>query len=184
MTTSPKPMPADELPAELIAIGKLLDGDGDNRHIGVSRLMRYAIAQHDRAESERSARAEAEREVARLREAIQGLKALPRVALDAATETNSDLLRALDAARVSLNEAERERDEARVRVREGRMLLHRAVKYVREDRAETPGTTRLARLVETVSDYLKRTHNASDILRAEATASPPAAPLPRSRDEG
>lgn len=51
------------------------------------------------------------------------------------------------------------------RVREGRMLLHRMIKYAKEDRAETPGSTRLARLAETVSDYLTRTGNTSDVLR-------------------
>lgn len=51
------------------------------------------------------------------------------------------------------------------RRREGRQLLHRLVNYVREDRAETPGTTRLARLTDQVSDYLNRTQEPRDILR-------------------
>ena len=54
------------------------------------------------------------------------------------------------------------------RRREARMLLVRMVKYVREDRAVTPGKTRLARLTDQVDDYLKRTHDPSDILRGES----------------
>lgn len=49
----------------------------------------------------------------------------------------------------------------RRRMREGRQLLHRMVKCVREDRAVTPGNTRLARLTDSVDDYLRRTHRAS-----------------------
>jgi len=49
--------------------------------------------------------------------------------------------------------------------REGRGLLQRMVKYVREDRAVTPGSTRLARLAAQVDDYLNRTHKPSDVLR-------------------
>jgi hypothetical protein len=41
------------------------------------------------------------------------------------------------------------------------------VKYVREDRAVTPGVTRLARLTDQVDDYLQRTHNPRDILRED-----------------
>jgi len=51
------------------------------------------------------------------------------------------------------------------RRRESRQLLHRMVKYVIEDRAKTPGKTRLARLTEQVRDYLDRTHEPKDILR-------------------
>lgn len=50
---------------------------------------------------------------------------------------------------------------------EGRQLLRRMVKYVREDRAVTPGKTRLERLTSQVADYLNRTHEPRDILRAE-----------------
>jgi len=53
------------------------------------------------------------------------------------------------------------------RRRESRQLLRRMVKYVREDRADTPGSTRLARLVDQVDDYLSRTNDPRDILRAE-----------------
>jgi len=42
------------------------------------------------------------------------------------------------------------------RIREARQLLLRMTKYVREDRAETPGATRLERLTDEVTDYLKR----------------------------
>lgn len=62
-------------------------------------------------------------------------------------------------------------DELERCMREGRQLLRRMVKYVREDRAVTPGTTRLERLTVAVDDYLKRTHRASDVLRNSA---PPA----------
>lgn len=61
-----------------------------------------------------------------------------------------------DAARIAELEAVR---------RELRQLLHRMVKYVTEDRATTPGVTRLARLTEQVRDYLQRTSDPSDILR-------------------
>jgi hypothetical protein len=51
------------------------------------------------------------------------------------------------------------------RRREMRRLLTRLVKYVREDRAQTPGVTRLARLTDQVADYLNRTRDPADILR-------------------
>jgi hypothetical protein len=57
-----------------------------------------------------------------------------------------------------------------IRRRESRQLLHRLVKYVREDAAATPGTTRLARLTEQVIDYLNRTSEPNDILRANEAA--------------
>jgi hypothetical protein len=59
------------------------------------------------------------------------------------------------------------RKEADGRRREMRQLLHRLTKYVREDCAVTPGSTRLARLTEQVTDYLQRTADPRDILRAE-----------------
>jgi len=55
--------------------------------------------------------------------------------------------------------------QLKIRCHEQRMLLHRLVKYVREDRAETPGKTRLARLTAQVLDYLNRTADPRDILR-------------------
>lgn len=51
--------------------------------------------------------------------------------------------------------------------REARALLVRMVKCVREDRAITPGKTRLSRLTAQVDDYLKRTHDPRDILRGD-----------------
>lgn len=57
--------------------------------------------------------------------------------------------------------------ELEARLREARGLLRRMVKYVTEDEAQTPGFTRLARCTEQVRDYLTRTHNPSDVLRAE-----------------
>lgn len=54
------------------------------------------------------------------------------------------------------------------REKEARALLTRMVKYVREDRAVTPGKTRLARLTDQVDNYLKRTHDPFDILRCQA----------------
>ena len=73
--------------------------------------------------------------------------------------------------------AERENAELRERAerldgrrREGRQLLRRMVKYATEDRAETPGSTRLARLTEQVRDYLSRTGEPTDILRGKDPA--------------
>ncbi len=63
-----------------------------------------------------------------------------------------------------------------IRRSELRHLLRRLVKYVREDKAVTPGKTRLARLVEQVDDYLNRTSEPSDILRTD-TPPRPAPPL-------
>lgn len=57
-----------------------------------------------------------------------------------------------------------ERDGLR---QEARALLVRMVKYVREDRATTPGVTRLARLTDQVDEYLKRTHDPRGIPRGE-----------------
>ncbi len=48
---------------------------------------------------------------------------------------------------------------------EARAFLLRLVKYAQEDKPVTPRATRLARLVDQVDDYLKRTNNPSDILR-------------------
>lgn len=58
------------------------------------------------------------------------------------------------------------------RRREGRQLLRRLVKYVREDRAVTPGSTRLERLTEQVDDYLRRTEDPNDILRSALASAP------------
>lgn len=66
-------------------------------------------------------------------------------------------------SRVAELEAENERLDGRRR--EGRQLLARFVKYVREDRAKTDGFTRLARLTDSVADYLERTADPKDILR-------------------
>lgn len=55
------------------------------------------------------------------------------------------------------------------RRQEGRELLRRLVKYVREDRAVTPGKTRLARLTDEVADYLARTADPNDVLRTGGT---------------
>lgn len=64
-----------------------------------------------------------------------------------------------------------ERAEAAERGRqEARQLLVRFVKYVREDRAVTPGVTRLARHTDMVDDYLRRTHDPASILRCEGGA--------------
>lgn len=67
------------------------------------------------------------------------------------------------AAEVDLLKAQRDRLLARHR--ESRQLLVRFVKYAREDRAETPGKTRLERLTAQVDDYLRRTGDPNDILR-------------------
>ncbi len=75
--------------------------------------------------------------------------------------TEATVLSLLDA----LDAADAENAALNIRRREGRGLLQRLVKYVTEDRAETPGKTRLARLTEQVDDYLNRTHDPKDILR-------------------
>lgn len=59
------------------------------------------------------------------------------------------------------------------RRRESRQLLRRFVKYVREDRAVTPGKTRLERLTAQVEDYLNRTSYPRDILRRETESASP-----------
>jgi hypothetical protein len=41
---------------------------------------------------------------------------------------------------------------------------------VREDRASTPGVTRLARLTDQVADYLSRTNDPNDALRGDHLA--------------
>jgi len=74
-------------------------------------------------------------------------------------------LRVIQGLSRELGERDQRIAELDGRRREGRMLLHRMVKYVTEDRAQTPGTTRLARLTEKVRDYLDRTHDQKDILR-------------------
>lgn len=62
--------------------------------------------------------------------------------------------------------SERDRPTPDVDRRNCRALLRRVVKYAREDRARTPGVTRLARLVDQIDDYLARTSDPSeDLLR-------------------
>lgn len=64
---------------------------------------------------------------------------------------------------------ERARSEVESRERrECRMLLRRFVKYVTEDAATTPRTTRLVRLTNNTADYLARTQRSDDILRHDA----------------
>ncbi len=67
-----------------------------------------------------------------------------------------------------------------IRRSESRQLLHRLTKYVKEDRATTPGKTRLARLTDQVADYLARTGEPTDIVRG-GDAAPPA-PAPENED--
>ena len=71
----------------------------------------------------------------------------------------------VDRLRAELAERDQRIAELDGRRREGRQLLRRMVKYVTEDRAETPGNTRLARLTKQVADYLDRTHDPKDVLR-------------------
>lgn len=61
-----------------------------------------------------------------------------------------------------------ESESVEVRLRESRALLARMVTYVREDKARTPGFTRLARLTEEVDAYIKRTHDPFEILRGRS----------------
>lgn len=56
-------------------------------------------------------------------------------------------------------------EHALIRLSEARALLARVIKYAREDRATTPGSTRLERAVEHASDYLARTRDPMAILR-------------------
>lgn len=72
-----------------------------------------------------------------------------------------------DESKQALTEFGRLLHECDGRRREARQLLIRMVKYVREDGAVTPGKTRLSRLTDQVSDYLKRTQDPSDILRGD-----------------
>lgn len=65
-----------------------------------------------------------------------------------------------------------ERDAEHTRSRNAKALLRRVVKYAREDGAETPGSTRLARVVAQIEDGLSRDATTADILRA----TPPEAP--------
>ncbi|HEU4544315.1 MAG TPA: hypothetical protein VFR23_24505 [Jiangellaceae bacterium] len=96
-------------------------------------------------------------------------------ALERSVARVTDYERALqrERGRVSYLEAENAelRDELERhdgRRREGRQLLRRLVKYIREDRAETKGSTRLFRLTDQVADYLERTNDPNDILRGPA----------------
>lgn len=79
----------------------------------------------------------------------------------------------LDAARTELSQLRATVGQLDGRRREGRQLLRRFTKYAREDCAVTPGVTRLARLASEVDDYLRRTEDPNDILRATPA---PAAP--------
>jgi hypothetical protein len=48
-----------------------------------------------------------------------------------------------------------------------RALLTRIVKYAKEDKARTPGSTRLQRAIAQAEDYLRRTHDPMSVLRGE-----------------
>jgi hypothetical protein len=77
---------------------------------------------------------------------------------------------ALAALETELKARDERIAELEGRRREMRQLLHRLVKYVREDRASTPGVTRLARLTDQVADYLSRTNDPNDALRGDHLA--------------
>ncbi len=68
-----------------------------------------------------------------------------------------------------LTQTQAELHQVGARAHEARALLQRMVKYVREDEATTPGTTRLERLTSQVADYLQRTHDPMSILRDSAS---------------
>lgn len=54
----------------------------------------------------------------------------------------------------ALRDSQREREDIEHENRELREMLSQVVKYAREDRAYTPGSTRLARLVLRAARYL------------------------------
>lgn len=145
----------------------------------------YRLLRESLAEAATDAR-EAKARVGMLEAALESERA-------AHAETRADLERALaiigqlrvGEMRIQLEQVaslELELEAADRRRREGRGLLRRLVKYVREDRAETPGSTRLARLTDTVDDYLRRTHDPADILRD--SAKPPPSATAGTADEG
>lgn len=72
---------------------------------------------------------------------------------------------ALDALATTLAEKEARIKTLEIRRSESRQLLYRLTKYVKEDLATTPGTTRLARLTDQAADYLARTNEPNDVLR-------------------
>lgn len=86
--------------------------------------------------------------------------------------------KANEVAEESIRELTAEVEQIDGRRREGRQLLRRFVKYAREDRAVTPRWTRLERLTAQVDDYLRRTEDPNDILRAAPPAAPAAEPDP------
>lgn len=89
-------------------------------------------------------------------------------------------LRQAAKAKRELEEAKAERKGFEVRAHERRSLLAKMVKYVRNDNATTPNSPRLARLTDQVADYLQRTADPRDILRAPA---PSAKEEPNAKEE-
>ena len=87
-----------------------------------------------------------------------------RGAENALREAASD---ALPALITRLRAAEAAADANDIRARNGVAMLRRASKYIREDGAETPRSTRLARLVTQIDDLISRDMGAgAGILRA------------------
>jgi hypothetical protein len=72
-----------------------------------------------------------------------------------------------DGLQIALFDADKHTKLLAIRVSECRALLQRMVKYVLEDKAVTPGMTRLARCVDEVADYLRRTREPGSILRGD-----------------
>lgn len=73
----------------------------------------------------------------------------------------------IEARREAMRDLQRRHNLAFTHAQNCRELLKRLVKYHREDGAKTPGSTRLARLVDEVSDYLTKTAEGSESI-AEA----------------
>lgn len=82
------------------------------------------------------------------------LAKLKEIAERHADAVESDGAFTADVVLGALRELEGEHDRLRARLDEATELLGRAVKYAKEDRAVTPGSTRLARLLLKVSRWL------------------------------
>lgn len=97
-------------------------------------------------------------------EQIKALFAAPLAWDDLCNQPSEErLVRVFNAGRTASDD---ECHRLRIRNGEARALLTRMVKYCREDKATTPGVTRLARLVDQVADYLNRTRDSNEILRS------------------
>jgi len=86
---------------------------------------------------------------------------------EACSAENAKLREQLEAAERKFAAQAKMVEALDIRCRESRGLLHRFVKYAWEYRASTARAIRLERLVSQVDDYLSRTHERRDLLRAK-----------------